>query len=445
MSNNNSPFEFDVLPYEDAPEVLPQAAEEVEDTPAPKKKTAATRIFGLLLAALSVAAFFLPIQVLSGTAFETATLLDTVMALLSSTATAFGVLPVLADVASLGGLVNALALYALVAGLFFGAVFGLVALISGKTGALRVASFFLAVGATTYAATAYLFPVAGVAVLDLLVAALAAFGALVYLVLAFKKCGKKTFSKVLQLVLSIVISVAIALTVNADADALAAALFADAALVLVLAQYVVVVFGALRLQTKKGLTFDLIRYLVSLVLAVLVVYAGSMVYGAVAAGAAVLQIIGYAIQKKRACPKEEEEVIVPVSTPAPAPEFTVEEFAEAMPYDGGPVEGVEIAQEVNPTFEDSMLPAHVNTAGYDFYNCKSFDPFIAILNSEERNQFTEIFILRYKGVMPELPDYVVGGDNKEFFRKMFIYLGQYRDRVPDSLLAKMYQFAIKLS
>ena len=99
---------------------------------------------------------------------------------------------------------------------------------------------------------------------------------------------------------------------------------------------------------------------------------------------------------------------------------------------------------MNPTFEDVVIPTQVNTAGYDFYNCKSFDPFIAILNNEERNQFTEIFILKYRGVMPELPDYVVGGDNKEFFRKIFIYLGQYRDRIPDSLLAKMYQFAIKM-
>lgn len=442
MSNNNSPFEFDVLPYEDAPEVLPQAAEEVEVTPAPKKKTAATRIFGLLLAILSVAAFFLPIQVLTGTAFEKATLLDTVTALLSSTATpAFGVLPVLADVATLGGLVNALSLYVLVAGLALGALLGLIALISGKSGALRAATFFFVVGAANYAATAYLFG----AVLEVIVAALAAFGAIVYLVLAFKKCGKKTLSKVLQLVLSIVISVAFALNVSANVAEFEAALFANAAFALVAVQFVIVVFGALRLQTVKGLTFDLIRYLVSLALAALVIYAGTMMYGAIAAGAAVLQIIGYAIQKKRACPKVEEEEIVPVSTPAPAPEFTVEEYAEAMPYEGGPVEGVEIAQEVNPTFEDSTLPTQVNTAGYDFYNCKSFDPFIAILNNEERNQFTELFILKYKGVMPEIPDYVVGGDNKEFFRKMFIYLGQYRDRVPDGLLAKMYQFAIKLS
>ena len=98
---------------------------------------------------------------------------------------------------------------------------------------------------------------------------------------------------------------------------------------------------------------------------------------------------------------------------------------------------------MNPTF--ATPPAHVNTAGYDFYNCKSFDPFIALLDTEERNQFTELFILKFKGVMPEIPDYEVGGDNKEFFRKVFIYLGQYRDRIPNGLLAKIYQYSLKLS
>ena len=148
-------------------------------------------------------------------------------------------------------------------------------------------------------------------------------------------------------------------------------------------------------------------------------------------------------EKKEKC-EEESPVEIPEIEEEVEPEFVVEEYAEAMPYDGGPVEGVEIAQEVNPTFEDVVVPTPVNTAGYDFYNCKSFDPFIAMLNNEERNQFTELFILKFKGVMPEIPDYQVGGDNKEFFRKIFIYLGQYRDRIPDGLLAKMYQFNIKL-
>ena len=122
--------------------------------------------------------------------------------------------------------------------------------------------------------------------------------------------------------------------------------------------------------------------------------------------------------------------------------FVVEEYVEAYPYEGGPVAGVVMAQEVNPSF----LPhePHVNTAGYDFYNSKSFDPFISTLNAEERNSFTELFILKYKGTFPELPDYEVGGLNKEFFRKIFIYLGQYRDRIPNDLLGKIYQYSIKL-
>ena len=122
--------------------------------------------------------------------------------------------------------------------------------------------------------------------------------------------------------------------------------------------------------------------------------------------------------------------------------FHTEEYAEAYAYEGGPVAGVLMAEEINPSF----LPhePHVNTAGYDFYNCKSFDPFIATLNTAERNAFTELFILRFSGTLPEIPDYVVGGDNKEFFRKIFIYLGQYRDRIPSDLLGKMYQFSIKM-
>ena len=52
------------------------------------------------------------------------------------------------------------------------------------------------------------------------------------------------------------------------------------------------------------------------------------------------------------------------------------------------------------------------------------------------------FIEKY--VQGEIPDYQVGGDNKEFFRKIFIYLGQYRDRMSQPLLMKMYQFSMKI-
>ncbi|MBR2646119.1 MAG: hypothetical protein IKD47_00970 [Clostridia bacterium] len=159
-------------------------------------------------------------------------------------------------------------------------------------------------------------------------------------------------------------------------------------------------------------------------------------------------------KKKEKAPVVAEEVVetaeaAPVEV-APAtveaePETPckVEEYAEAYLYEGGPIEGVEMAEEVNPTVDPLSLFGHAKTAGYDFYNSKSFDPFIATLNEEERNQFTELFILKYKGVMPEIPGYQVGGDNKEFFRKLFIYMGQYRERIPSGLLEKMYLFSVK--
>ncbi len=115
--------------------------------------------------------------------------------------------------------------------------------------------------------------------------------------------------------------------------------------------------------------------------------------------------------------------------------YHIEEYAEAVAYTGGPVAGVEMAEEVNTT----------ETADYDFYNTKAFDAFIATLNAEERNQFTELFLLRYQGSMPEIPEYVVGGDNREFFRKIFIYLGQYRERIPSGLLTKMYNYSVRVS
>ena len=65
------------------------------------------------------------------------------------------------------------------------------------------------------------------------------------------------------------------------------------------------------------------------------------------------------------------------------------------------------------------------------------------LSDKEREQFTNLFILKYSGALGNLPDYVVGGNNDDFFRKVFIYLGQYRDRIPNGLLAKMYKFAVR--
>ena len=265
------------------------------------------------------------------------------------------------------------------------------------------------------------------------------------------------------------------------------------------------------MTTKKGYTFDLIRYLFHVLLAAALVYLAFTekafdgtkfyLYAFIALAIAAVQVLlvivvlcakkkakKLAAQETKEAPAEETEApaetkkeaaeettavetTVAEETPAETQEEETEEagvYAEAVRYEGPTAETAapeaeELAQPAEetaqPEAEPAPQPAPVynynfaapaapqsgagNTADYDFYNSRSFDPFIASLNGDEREQFTEIFILKYKGATSNLPDYQVGGDNTEFFRKVFIYLGQYRDRIPDSLLAKMYQFAIR--
>ncbi len=127
--------------------------------------------------------------------------------------------------------------------------------------------------------------------------------------------------------------------------------------------------------------------------------------------------------------------------------FLTEEVIEAYAYEGGPVAGIEVAEEVYPTvaaIEAKKDPdgAARNTVASLLGN--GFDAFLITLNEKEKNEFIDLYVLKCKGIMPEIPGYVVGGDNKDFFNKVFIYLGQYREKIPGDLLAKMYNFSMKI-
>lgn len=463
MSPNTNPVMNEVVPVEGLPEGLPETEiveQPAEQQPAPKKKTALARLAGLLLVVCCALPLFLSVNYVVGTNVQQATLLNVIKELLASEDKLLGVLPVLAmdKMAALG-------LYALILGLVLGAVFGLLTLLTGKKCLLRVGTFFTASSSLAYALSTYL---TSSEALDVIVLAVFAVSFLFYVILSFNARGKKAFGAIVNFVVSIAVVLTLVLcgvrhtdTFNngmaklgvADADLADLVRWAILGIALLSGLYT-----AIRMQTEKGRGFDLFRAVVMFILSafvlVLGVLAGNnnnnyLICAGVAVVLSLLQIVVLAnkIKKvKKALAKVEEvvEETVEEVVEAVEEEFIREEFAEATPYEGGPVEGVVTAEEVNPTFTESDPLPEVRTAGYDFYNSKSFDPFIAILNTEERNQFTELFILKYKGVMPEIPDYVVGGDNKEFFRKLFIYLGQYRDRIPDALLAKIYQFAIKL-
>ena len=481
MSNTNTnSFDFEVAPYTDEPETLPETEECTQtNAPAPKKKKkcGVCRLFSFLLIAVSVLALFLPVQVLKGFQPESATLFASLTALFGGGATSslFNVLPVYTDVADVTGMFAGLVFYALLIAIVCTVLFGLIALLSGNVSLFRVASFFFATGFGAYAICGYALPAmkgtADALGMDVIMVAIAGLGALLYLTLSFVKKGARAFASLIQFIFTLVFVAATVLILKDFTAEVTTAvgvfgLTSDLALQIIIAVlWVVSLLGAIRLLTKKGLPIDMIRYIVQFIVGALLVYVALtanvengllFIYALVAAVVSLVQIIFCIMQMNSGKPKKEKKNVkekgkececdLPVAQPVsnPVSEYTVEEYAEALPYDGGPVEGVEIAQEVNPTFaENPIVPGSVNTAGYDFYNSKSFDPFIAILNNEERNQFTELFILKYQGTMPEIPDYQVGGNNKEFFCKLFIYLGQYRDRIPDGLLAKIYQFAIR--
>lgn len=481
--DNNTVFEYDATYPSIEPEVPCEAPVSVEEPapateqPAPKKNGAA-RLFAAIFTLIAIACTILPCLVVDGTGLSLGSFYAIVLATVAGGNAIFGIIPTLADTSTALGQFAGLTVYVAALCLVLAVVCGIVAIFSTKNAPcrLRATVFFLTFGTSALFVSAFLSGYqinaakwVELLILDVYPLAVAAVGFIALFILACAKVGKKAWCNLLQTVLAFVAVSAIAFFTSAN-EAAFATLFKSFGLaamvdVLTLVVYVVAMLGAalalLRLTSRKNNAWDLIRYIVVLLVAGVSVYAAfvatveqtMLIVAIVAAAAALLNFIGWFFKGCKKCKKEKkvkekaakvEKAVkeVPVVESAPQEEYIREEYAEALPYQGGPVEGVEIAEEVNPTYV-APLP-EVQTAGYDFYNCKSFDPFIAILSQEERNQFTELFILKYKGVMPELPDYVVGGDNKNFFRKLFIYLGQYRDRIPDGLLTKIYQFAVRM-
>ena len=74
----------------------------------------------------------------------------------------------------------------------------------------------------------------------------------------------------------------------------------------------------------------------------------------------------------------------------------------------------------------------------------TYDSFINMLTPQERNEFGDLFIANRYGDLSYLPAYVIGGDNREFFHKVFIYLGKFRSHISPELLGKLYEYVSKL-
>ena len=72
----------------------------------------------------------------------------------------------------------------------------------------------------------------------------------------------------------------------------------------------------------------------------------------------------------------------------------------------------------------------------------TYDWFYDSLTEKERYEFIDLFVYRRLGRSYLLPDYVIRGDNYEFFCIFFDYIDVYYDKLSPTLLEKMCQYCI---
>lgn len=211
--------------------------------------------------------------------------------------------------------------------------------------------------------------------------------------------------------------------------------------------------------TKKGtLVVDIIRYAIETafaILAVVMVFVvkselgdpGLLLY--VVLGIAVIQVIISAVR-------------CAVFKPAAQTENNAESFTTyyddtAIPAAAAPAPGQAYAPQqpaayvqpvyLQPVYQQAPAaapaPAPAVQSGEVVYTAKEVyhgptDSFIARLTDSEKIEFAKLFLEKINGSYANLPDYVVGGDNKEFFSSIFVYLGKFRSIISDGLMNKIY-------
>ncbi|MDE7083273.1 MAG: hypothetical protein K2O89_06210 [Clostridia bacterium] len=68
------------------------------------------------------------------------------------------------------------------------------------------------------------------------------------------------------------------------------------------------------------------------------------------------------------------------------------------------------------------------------------DDFIKTLTTEQKVEFSRVFLERQCGNINFIPEYNVGGSNDRFFNSVFIYFARLRSIVSDGLFNKMYEY-----
>ncbi len=434
-------------------------------TQAPQKKNVVYRLLAVLFIAVAVGVFFLDVNLFVGEYglffLGEVSLFDLIKHVKDAPDKLFGFLPQYAVGKGFYSILLTGALYAFVLGLVTAIVLCFAAIFTAKRSPalLRAALFVLAWGAAIYTLSITYFSNycnMTKTTFDWWTIALCGVAAIGYFALVVRNVGKKAWINALNFLLAFFVSALLAFALTKNGDVVFVTAHGKTAykwlLRFVLVYACLNVFVAsFRVNSKKGFYFDLGRYFVQLIATVFAIAVNSItkmdngdyVLFTICALVVALFQVGIGVKQLIEDIRRKAKAAADQSLAS----FETQEYVEAYPYEGGPVAGVEIAEEITPTnaaAQAARNPEEARKASAASLLGNGFDPFLISLNEREKEEFLDLYVVRCKGDMPEIPGYVVGGDNKEFFNRVFIYLGQYREKIPSNLLSKMYKFSMKL-
>ena len=444
--------------------------------PAADTQNKSHRILAIVMAALSLLALFLPLRALAGSKVSTHISFGLLGQMIDTPHRRGGILPMF-DTASVTTRLSSYAVYAFIFASIATLVFSIVAIVLAKKATPNTAKSTLFVKFAVYlftftnaaytisqtALTAYAtVPVA----FDVTTILLTLLGGAAYLLLLYVDHGKKAWFYVAQFALSFLVLIIVMLAFTHKSEVSIALnvrrLYKAIALLCMRGMVAMVVaFSLCAFYPAKAYADVVIPLMITLVqvgVVLVVALTGVVakihvkhfaVYTLLAAVLSFVQLFGncvFVLLAKKENAKNE----------APAAEEK-EEYIEVYPYQGGPVSGIYVAEVVEENTQAAPAPEYAQAAEYaEAPACEPateaapaeenngiYDAFFATLTEEEKGQFYNLYVLKTLN-MPGIPEYVVGGNNKLFFNKVFIYLGQYRQNIPNALLAKMYDFSLKL-
>lgn len=407
------------------------------------------------LMAVCIVALFLPMNYIvigSGVELQSAmfvkvigaTFLSNLKALISFFFRSTGVL----------GLAAGVPVYGLMLALLFTFIFAVLALAFPKRTAcfVKLAAFVLTWGFALYClavliVSSYVNTVK--ATVDATTCTLAVLGALLYFAFLLKEYKKAAWVLAGQFVLSLLAVAFLFLAMTHNGHIVAEAVRSRATKLL-LALSAIAALGSLALTTaftaklnKWTTILQLINTLAMLALALCVALLSRVVrmsnisylfFSLLAAIVSFVQIL-WCVYQFYVASKTEDSALEALL----AQRYEKEEYVEVSPYNGD-ASGAQVAQlaDQNQAVAEEEIPD--DKAKDALFEGKN-DAFIATLSKAEKYEFADLFILKNKGVTSAIPVYEVGGENKAFFSKGFIYLSQYREKISSKLLAKIYEYA----